>query len=93
MTLTSSPSTSEEPCISKPKKKSFALSRAPPSLSYSQTCTSSKKINEEVFLDRDGDTFKAVVNYLRNDRRVFPEFSDKNSEKLFLKEIAFWGID
>jgi hypothetical protein len=52
-----------------------------------------KKINEEVFLDRDGDTFKSVVNYLRNDRRVFPEFSDKNNEKLFLKEIAFWGID
>lgn len=52
-----------------------------------------KKINEEVFLDRDGETFKSVVNYLRNDRRVFPEFSDKNQEKLFLKEIEFWGID
>ena len=52
-----------------------------------------KKIDEEVFLDRDGETFKHVVNFLRNDRRVFPEFVDKNSETMFHKEIAFWGVD
>jgi len=52
-----------------------------------------KKINEEVFLDRDGETFKTVVNYLRNERKVFPEFNDKNSENMFYKEIAFWGVD
>ena len=30
---------------------------------------------------------------MRNDRRVFPEFEDKNSEKMFNKEIVFWGVD
>lgn len=52
-----------------------------------------KKIGEEVFLDRDGKTFETLVNYLRNDRKVFPEFSDKNSEIHFYKELHFWGID
>ena len=51
------------------------------------------KIGEEVFLDRDGKTFETLVNYLRNDRKVFPEFSDKNSEIHFYKELHFWGID
>jgi hypothetical protein len=31
-----------------------------------------KKIGDEVFLDRDGKTFETLVNYLRNDRKVFP---------------------
>lgn len=52
-----------------------------------------KKVNEEVFLDRDGETFETLVNYLRNDRKVFPEFSDKNSENMFYKEMHYWGID
>jgi len=52
-----------------------------------------KKIGEEVFLDRDGKTFETLLNYLRNDRKVFPEFSDKNSEIHFYKELHFWGID
>lgn len=37
-----------------------------------------KKVDEEVFLDRDGRTFETLVNYLRNDRKVFPEFTEKN---------------
>jgi hypothetical protein len=37
-----------------------------------------KRIDDEVFLDRDGKTFETLVNYLRNDRRVFPEFTEKN---------------
>ena len=52
-----------------------------------------KKINNEVFLDRDGKTFNDVINYLRNDRRVFPEFQDKNDHNQFIKELHFWGID
>ena len=39
-----------------------------------------KKIEDEVFLDRDGTTFQHLVNYLRNDREVLPEFSDRNDE-------------
>ena len=46
----------------------------------------------EVFLDRDGKSFETLVNYLRNDRKVFPEFNDKKTEKNFFKELHFWGI-
>ena len=52
-----------------------------------------KVIDDEVFLDRDGKTFETVVNYLRNDRKVFPEFAHKNDENHFYKELHFWGID
>jgi hypothetical protein len=51
-----------------------------------------KKIDGEVFLDRDGKTFLNLVNYLRNDREVFPEFMDKNDEIHFFKELDFWKI-
>lgn len=51
-----------------------------------------KKINEEVFLDRDGQTFLHLVNYLRNNRMVFPEFADKNDEIHFFKELDHWKI-
>ena len=44
------------------------------------------------FLDRDGKTFNALVNYLRNNRRVFPEFTDPNDKKLFQEEMLFWNI-
>ena len=52
-----------------------------------------KKIDDEVFLDRDGKTFETLVNYLRNDRKVFPEFVEKNAENHFYKELHYWGID
>ena len=43
-----------------------------------------KIIDNEVFLDRDGPTFTHLVNYLRNNREVLPDFYDQNEEKLFL---------
>ena len=52
-----------------------------------------KKVNDQIFLDRDGKTFETLVNYLRNNRKVFPEFEDKNSENMFYKELHYWGID
>lgn len=51
-----------------------------------------KKVNDEVFLDRDGRTFLHLVNYLRNDREVFPDFMDRNDEIHFFKELDFWKI-
>ena len=51
-----------------------------------------KKINDEVFLDRDGQTFLHLVNYLRNDRFVFPEYMDRNDEIHFFKELDYWKI-
>lgn len=49
-----------------------------------------KKINEEYFLDRDGQTFLHVINYLRNNRDVLPEFHDRNDEIHFFEECKFW---
>ena len=51
-----------------------------------------KEIDGEVFLDRDGSTFLNLVNYLRNDREVFPDFMDHNDERQFLKELEFWKV-
>lgn len=51
-----------------------------------------KKVEDEVFLDRDGTTFQHLVNYLRNSQEVFPEFMDRNEEKHFYKELEFWQI-
>ena len=47
---------------------------------------------DKVFLDRDGRSFLHLVNYLRNDRTVFPEYMDKNDEIMFFKELDFWKI-
>ena len=51
-----------------------------------------KQIDGEYFLDRDGQTFLHVVNFLRNDRTVYPEFADRNDEIHFFKELDHWGI-
>lgn len=51
-----------------------------------------KKINEECFLDRDGDTFLHMINYLRNNRELFPDFHDRNDEIHFFKELEYWKI-
>jgi hypothetical protein len=33
-----------------------------------------------------------LVNYLRNNREVFPEFMDRNDEIHFFKELDFWKV-
>jgi hypothetical protein len=33
-----------------------------------------------------------LVNYLRNDRKVYPEFDNSNDQRLFTEELNFWGI-
>jgi len=45
-----------------------------------------------IFLDRDGKTFNTLVNFLRNNRRIYPEFTDINEKKLFQEEMLFWNI-
>ena len=59
---------------------------------YFAGLTEVKKINEECFLDRDGQTFLHMINYLRNNREVFPDFADRNDEIHFFKELEYWGI-
>ena len=47
----------------------------------------------QIFIDRDGHTFLAVVNYLRNDMATFPGFDTESERQLFKKELEFWGIN
>jgi hypothetical protein len=51
-----------------------------------------KKVNEAIFLDRDGKTFQTLINYLRNERKIYPEFDSQNEQRLFSEELNFWGI-
>lgn len=46
-----------------------------------------------VFLDRDGETFLTLVNYLRNYRRALPKLDSLKQETLFLKELEFWQME
>ena len=46
-----------------------------------------------VFIDRDGETFSDVINYLRNSKREMPFFESENKAKIFSQELDFWGIE
>ena len=51
------------------------------------------KVDEgSIFLDRDGRTFQTLINFLRNDRRVYPEFDSSHDQKQFTEELNYWGI-
>lgn len=52
----------------------------------------SVKQDGKIFLDRDGETFLSLVNYLRNNRKVFPKFVSKDEEQMFTKELEFWDM-
>ena len=51
------------------------------------------KLNDHIFIDRDGPTFEHLINYLRHKRSYVPTFQNKNEEELFYAELSFWGID
>lgn len=44
--------------------------------------------NGRVFIDRDGDTFCQVINYLRTGK--VPIFDNKVKENAFFEEIDYW---
>lgn len=48
------------------------------------------KHNNRVFIDRDGVSFKNMINYLRSGK--FPIFKEKNDETSFFEELEFWQI-
>lgn len=49
-------------------------------------------IDDHVFLDRDGKTFEIMLNYLRYDRKLWPDFRSEGEQKLLQQELLFWGI-
>ena len=46
-----------------------------------------------IFIDRDGETFSEIINYLRNTRREMPVFDSENKAQMFSCELDFWGIE
>lgn len=51
-----------------------------------------KKIDDSIFVDRDGSIFQALINFLRNERKIYPQFDSINDQRLFTEELQFWGI-
>jgi len=50
-------------------------------------------IDNKVFLDRDPDIFKHMINYIRSDRKYLPQDVNQDVKKLLEMEIKFWGVD
>jgi hypothetical protein len=45
-----------------------------------------------IFMDRDGEAFLAVVNYLRDTKKTLPEFRGMRERRMFFKELDYWQI-
>jgi hypothetical protein len=52
-----------------------------------------ERIDGEIFIDRNAKIFEMLVDYLRNERKIFPEFDDQITERNFFMELNFWDID
>ena len=48
------------------------------------------KVDNRIFLDRNGDVFALVINYLRTGK--YPAFLTKKERQLFLAELDYWQI-
>ena len=51
-----------------------------------------KREDGKIFIDRDGEIFQQVVNYLRNGKAELPEFYSMKERKAFFQELEFWHI-
>lgn len=49
------------------------------------------KKNEKVFIDRDPKAFKMMIDFIRNNGKLY-EDQEKNYKMLQI-ELEFWGID
>ena len=52
-----------------------------------------KKIDGKVFIDRDPETFKMLINYLRNNLVVPPPLKHQNDRIQLNQELEFWGLN
>ena len=48
------------------------------------------KHNGRLFIDRQGEAFVNIINYMRNGK--YPIFKDKNEEVNFFEELNYWQI-
>ena len=54
--------------------------------------TSKKEKRQPIFIDRDGNAFQAMINYIRNNCINLPHFDNSNDKQLFEDECYHWGI-
>lgn len=47
----------------------------------------------KIFLDRNGEVFQHVIDYLRDGKKELPEFRNMRERKQFFKELEFWHIE
>ena len=45
-----------------------------------------------IFIDRDGESFMHIINYLRDGKKTLPEFRGMRERKLFFRELDYWQI-
>ena len=46
-----------------------------------------------IFIDRDPEIFRYLINYLRNERKQKIEFDSKEKKSLFEAELEYWQIE
>lgn len=46
-----------------------------------------------IFIDRDGEAFCHVIDYLRNYKKRLPEFRGMRERKMFFRELDYWRIE
>lgn len=51
-----------------------------------------KMVDNEVFLDRDGETFNTLINFLRCNREKLPELDGAKAKTYFDQELEYWEI-
>ena len=59
---------------------------------FSGKLTELKRIDDAIFLDRNGKIFEAMIDYLRDERVKIPRFSELNDQIRFTNELKFWGM-
>jgi hypothetical protein len=51
-----------------------------------------KKFDGKVFIDRDPNMFKHLINFLRIGGEDFPAIQNPREEQMFEFELEYWGI-
>ena len=49
------------------------------------------KVDGKIFINRDPEIFKSVINYLRNNLRL-QKINDDEKLDLVMMELEFWGL-
>ena len=67
------------------------FAKTPKILLLDEATSALDKKNEKVFIDRDPKAFKMMIDFIRNNGKLY-EDQEKNYKMLQI-ELEFWGID